>query len=141
MAYTELQKRYIAAVASAPHLDLWSKILRATPDDGEEKYHTHVVLNLRTYAGVTLDFSTVFTFADHPRVSTICAVHGNDLTSVDLGQKAEIHLAVYPSKVFTGVISDVGAMLLGDKQVIKSGLDIGQQIVSNALTLQNTVDQ
>jgi hypothetical protein len=130
MADTELQERYLAAVAAAPNLDLWSKILGATPDGWREKYCIHAALNLRTYAGVTLDFSDVFTLADHFRVWTICAAYENDLTSVDLGQKAEIRLAAYLSKVLTGVISDVGAMLLGGKHVIKSGLDIDQQVVS-----------
>jgi cobalt-zinc-cadmium efflux system membrane fusion protein len=34
-----------------------------------------------------------------------------------------------------------GDMLSGGTQEIKSGLDIGQQVVSNALTLQNAADQ
>jgi hypothetical protein len=32
-------------------------------------------------------------------------------------------------------------MLPGGMQEIKSGLSVGQQVVTNALTLQNTVDQ
>jgi hypothetical protein len=32
-------------------------------------------------------------------------------------------------------------MLPGGMQEVTSGIDIGQQVVSNALTLQNTVDQ
>ena len=34
-----------------------------------------------------------------------------------------------------------GDMLPGGMQEIKSGLSVGQQVVTNALTLQNTVDQ
>jgi hypothetical protein len=34
-----------------------------------------------------------------------------------------------------------GDMLPGGMQEIKSGLDIGEQLVSNALTLQNVADQ
>jgi hypothetical protein len=141
MADTELQELYLAAVASAPNLDFWSKMPGTTPDDSREKYRTHSAFNLCTYAGVTLDFSDVFTHADHSCVWTICAIYENDLISVDLDQKAEIRLAVYLSKVLTGVISYVEAMLLGGKRVIESGLDIGHQVVSNALTPLNTVDQ
>jgi hypothetical protein len=34
-----------------------------------------------------------------------------------------------------------GAMLPGDIQQIESGLEPGQRVVSNALILQNTVEQ
>jgi cobalt-zinc-cadmium efflux system membrane fusion protein len=41
----------------------------------------------------------------------ICDVYENDLSSVHLGQKADIRLTAYPDKVLTGVISDIGAVL------------------------------
>jgi hypothetical protein len=34
-----------------------------------------------------------------------------------------------------------GDMLPGGMQEIKTGIDVGQKVVANALTLQNTVDQ
>jgi hypothetical protein len=102
---------------------------------------TQLLIYAPTWADVTLDFSDVFTLADHSRVWTICAIYENDLISVDLDQKAEIRLAVCLRKVLTGVVSYVDAMLLGGKHVIKSGLDIGHQVVSNSLTPLNTVDQ
>jgi cobalt-zinc-cadmium efflux system membrane fusion protein len=161
--------------------------------------------------------STAFTIADLSHVWIVCDVYENDLASVHLGQKAEVRLAAYPDKVFSGVIGDIGAvldpsirtakvriqvdnpgmlmrvgmfatatfygkttqthlsvpatailhlhdrewvyvpasgqgafrrvgveggdMLPGGMQEIKSGLSVGQQVVTNALTLQNTVDQ
>jgi membrane fusion protein, heavy metal efflux system len=165
-----------------------------------------------TYAGS----ASAFTIADLSRVWVICDVFENDLASVHLGEKAQIHLTAYPDKTFTGTISDIGAVLdptirtakvrievdnpntimrvgmfatatffgkteqtrpsvpaaailhlhdrdsvyvpagdgkfrrvpvvAGDMlpngmQEIKSGLEVGQQVVANALTLQNTVDQ
>ncbi len=165
-----------------------------------------------TYAGS----SSAFTIADLSRVWIICDVYENDLASVHLGEKAQIHLTAYPDKTFTGTISDIGAvldptirtakvrievdnpgtimrvgmfatatffgqtkqthatvpsaailhlhdrdwvytpagsgnfrrvavvggdMVSGGMQEIKSGISVGQQVVSNALTLQNTVDQ
>jgi len=166
-----------------------------------------------TYGGT----STAFTIADLSHVWIVCDVYENDLASVHLGQKAEVRLAAYPDKVFSGVIGDIGAvldpsirtakvriqvdnpgmlmrvgmfatatfyskttqthlsvpatailhlhdrewvyvpasgqgafrrvgveggdMLPGGMQEIKSGLSVGQQVVTNALTLQNTVDQ
>jgi cobalt-zinc-cadmium efflux system membrane fusion protein len=166
-----------------------------------------------TYSGT----STAFTIADLSHVWIICDVYENDLASVHLGQKAEVRLAAYPDKAFSGVIGDIGAvldptirtakvriqvenpgmlmrvgmfatatfygkttqihlsvpatailhlhdrdwvyvptsgqgafrrvgveggdMLPGGMQEIKSGVSAGQQVVTNALTLQNTVDQ
>jgi cobalt-zinc-cadmium efflux system membrane fusion protein len=166
-----------------------------------------------TYGGT----STAFTIADLSHVWIVCDVYENDLANVHLGQKAEIRLAAYPAKVFSGVVSDIGAvldpamrsakvriqvgnpgmlmrvgmfatatfygkttqvhpavpatailhlhdrdwvfvpasgqgafrrvaveggdMLAGGLQEIKSGVSAGQQVVANALTLQNTVDQ
>jgi membrane fusion protein, heavy metal efflux system len=169
-------------------------------------------------AGVTFGGSaTAFTIADLSHVWIICDVYENDLSSVKLGQKADIRLAAYPDKVFTGTISDIGAVLdptirtakvrievenpntimrvgmfatatffsktdqirpsipasailhLHDRdwvyvpasgsgnfrrvavlggdmlpngmQEIKSGISVGQQVITNALTLQNAVDQ
>jgi cobalt-zinc-cadmium efflux system membrane fusion protein len=166
-----------------------------------------------TYGGT----ATAFTIADLSHVWIICDVYENDLPQVHLGQKAQIRLTAYPDRVFTGTISDIGAvldptirtakvrmevdnpgtimrvgmfatatlfgkndqtrpavpaaailhlhdrdfvyvpaqgtgnfkrvtvqggdMLPGGLQEIRSGIDVGQQVVSNALTLQNTVDQ
>ena len=165
-----------------------------------------------TYAGS----ANAFTIADLSHVWIICDVYENDLSSVHLGQKADIRLTAYPDKVLTGVISDIGAvldpqirtakvriqvdnpntlmrvgmfatatihgkteqthvqvpatavlhlhdrdwvyvptgnssfrrvsvrsgdMLPGNMQEIRSGINAGQQVVSNALALQNTADQ
>jgi cobalt-zinc-cadmium efflux system membrane fusion protein len=166
-----------------------------------------------TYGGT----SNAFTIADLSHVWIICDVYENDLATVHLGEKADIHLAAYPGKTFTGTIGDIGAvldptirtakvriqvdnpgmlmrvgmfatatfygkttqshpavpatailhlhdrdwvyvpasgsgnfrrvaveggdMLANGMQQIKSGIDVGQQVVANALTLQNTVDQ
>jgi cobalt-zinc-cadmium efflux system membrane fusion protein len=169
-------------------------------------------------AGVTYSGnSTAFTIADLSHVWIVCDVYENDLPTVRLGQKADIRLASYPATVFTGTISDIGAvldptirtakvrvqvenphmlmrvgmfanatfygrnqqehvkipadailhlhdrdwvyvptngsgnyrraaveagdMLPGGMQEILTGLMPGQQVVANALTLQNTVDQ
>lgn len=42
---------------------------------------------------------------------------------------------------FRRVAVDAGEMLPGGMQEIRSGINIGQQVVTNALTLQNAVDQ
>jgi len=168
-------------------------------------------------AGVTYSGSaTAFTIADMSHVWIICDVYENDLSSVHVGQSAEIRLNAYPDKVLKGTISDIGAildptirtgkvrvqlenpgelmrlgmfvtatfhgkkvqddtsvpaaailhlhdqdwvflplgggkfrrvgvvggaMLPGGLQEIKSGLQPGQQVVSNALELANSADQ
>lgn len=168
-------------------------------------------------AGVTYSgSSTAFTIADLSHVWVVCDVYENQLPQVRLGQKADIRLDPYPDRIFTGRISDIGAVLdpntrtakvrvevdnpgtvlrvgmfatarlysqtdqtftavpatavlhLHDRdwvfspegdgnfrrvsvesgtmlpdnlQEIRSGLNVGQQVARDALTLQNTVDQ
>src|ERR1700722_4444423 len=168
-------------------------------------------------AGVTYSGSAnAFTIADLSHVWIVCDVYENDLPTVHLGQKADIRLTAYPSRVLTGTISDIGAVLdpqirtakvriqvdnpdtlmrvgmfatatihgktlqthaqlpatavlhlhdrdwvyvpvgggsfrrvsvqggdtlRGNMLEILSGINVGQQVVANALTLQNTVDQ
>ena len=52
-----------------------------------------------------------FTISDLSYVWILCDVYENDLSTVHLGEKAEIRLNAYPDKVFTGVISNVGPVL------------------------------
>ena len=168
-------------------------------------------------AGVTYSGSAnAFVIADLSHVWIVCDVYENDLSTVHLGQKADIRLTAYPDRVLSGVISDIGAVLdpqirtakvriqvdnpgtlmrvgmfatatihgktlqahvqvpagavlhLHDRdwvyvpagdgkfrrvsvrggsslpnnmQEILSGIDVGQQVVSNVLALQNTADQ
>jgi cobalt-zinc-cadmium efflux system membrane fusion protein len=168
-------------------------------------------------AGVTFSGSAnAFTIADLSHVWIICDVYENDLSTVHLGQEADIRLNAYPDKVLKGTISDIGAvldpnirtakvriqvenpgdlmrigmfatatfhgkkpethtvvpasavlhlhdrdsvfvpvgdgkfrrvavqggaMLPGNLQEINSGLNPGQQVVSNALELENSADQ
>lgn len=52
-----------------------------------------------------------FTISDLSRVWILCDVLENDLASVRVGEKAEIRLNAYASKVLTGVIGNIGAVL------------------------------
>jgi cobalt-zinc-cadmium efflux system membrane fusion protein len=60
-----------------------------------------------TYAGS----GGSLTIADLSHVWVICDVYENDLASVRLGQKVQLHLSAFPGKVFSGTISDIGAQL------------------------------
>jgi cobalt-zinc-cadmium efflux system membrane fusion protein len=63
-------------------------------------------------AGVALSgTANAFTIADLSHVWIICDVYENDLSTVHLGQTADIRLNAYPDKVFTGTIGDIGAIL------------------------------
>jgi membrane fusion protein, heavy metal efflux system len=63
-------------------------------------------------AGVTLSGTpNAFTIADLSHVWIICDVYENDLSTVRLGQEADIRLNAYPDRVFKGSISDIGAIL------------------------------
>ncbi len=52
-----------------------------------------------------------FTISDLSYVWILCDVYENDLSTVHLGEKAEIRLNAYPDQVFTGVISNIGPVL------------------------------
>ena len=63
-------------------------------------------------AGVNLaGSSTAFTIADLSHVWILCDVFENDISKLQLGQEAQIHINAYPDKVLTGRISDVGPVL------------------------------
>ena len=49
--------------------------------------------------------------ADLTHVWVICDVYENDLSTIHLGQHADIRINAYPGKVFSGTISDIGAVL------------------------------
>ena len=156
-----------------------------------------------------------FTISDLSHIWVICDVYENDMSFVQLGEYADIHLNAYPERVFKGHISYIapimdpnirtakvrlelanpglmrigmfvtatfhgkkpekhamvpapailhlhdrewvyvptggnqfrrvavtaGDMLPGNMQEIISGIEPGQQVVSNALQLQNTAEQ
>jgi cobalt-zinc-cadmium efflux system membrane fusion protein len=167
-------------------------------------------------AGVAgLSSPNPFTISDLSNVWILCDVYENDVSSVHVGETAEIRLNAYPGRIFTGRISNVspvldpslrtakvrievrnpglmrvgmfvtatfhgqkketrasvlasailhlhdrdwiyvpagdrkfrrvevvaGSSLPNNMQEIVSGIQPGQQVVSNALVLQNTVEQ
>ncbi len=69
--------------------------------------------NVTNAAGVkSLDNSpNLLTISDLSRVWIVCDVYENDLSTVRVGDSADIHLAAYPDKVLTGRISNIGAIL------------------------------
>jgi cobalt-zinc-cadmium efflux system membrane fusion protein len=62
-------------------------------------------------AGVQSLSTNPFTISDLTYVWVLCDVYENDLSNVQLGEKADIRLNAYPSQMFTGVISNVGRVL------------------------------
>jgi cobalt-zinc-cadmium efflux system membrane fusion protein len=52
-----------------------------------------------------------FTISDLSQVWVVCDVYENDLARVRLGDTAEIRLKAYPDQVFSGRISNIGAIL------------------------------
>ena len=52
-----------------------------------------------------------FTISDLSTVWVVCDVYENDLAGVHIGDTAEISLNAYPGRVFTGRVSNIGAML------------------------------
>jgi cobalt-zinc-cadmium efflux system membrane fusion protein len=63
-------------------------------------------------AGVQgLSAANPFTISDLSDVWILCDVYENDLAAVHLGETADIRLNAYPDHVFTGTISNIGAVL------------------------------
>ncbi|MGA2418623.1 MAG: efflux RND transporter periplasmic adaptor subunit [Candidatus Acidiferrum sp.] len=52
-----------------------------------------------------------FTISDLSSVWILCDVYENELPNVHVGETADIRLAAYPDKAFTGTISNIGAVL------------------------------
>ena len=55
--------------------------------------------------------SNPFTISDLSHVWVVCDVYENDLANVHSGDTVEIRLNAYPSQVFHGRISNIGAIL------------------------------
>ena len=64
------------------------------------------------------------TISDLTYVWILCDVYENDLSSVHLGQNADIRLNAYPDKNFTGVISNVGPILDPNIRTAKVRLEV-----------------
>jgi membrane fusion protein, heavy metal efflux system len=63
-------------------------------------------------AGVNLSgSSTAFTIADLSEVWVLCDVYENDLSQIQLGDSAQIHINAYPDRVLKGRVSDIGPVL------------------------------
>jgi cobalt-zinc-cadmium efflux system membrane fusion protein len=52
-----------------------------------------------------------FTISDLSATWIVCDVYENDLASVQLGDSAQITLNAYPDRMFTGKVSNIGAIL------------------------------
>ncbi len=52
-----------------------------------------------------------FTISDLTFVWILCDVYENDLSTVRVGDKADIRLNAYPDRTFTGTISNIGSVL------------------------------
>ena len=62
-------------------------------------------------AGVQGLGTAPFTVSDLSTVWVVCDVYENDLANVHMGDIAEISLNAYPDRVFTGRVSNIGAVL------------------------------
>jgi cobalt-zinc-cadmium efflux system membrane fusion protein len=65
-----------------------------------------------------------FTISDLTYVWILCDVYENDLSSVRLGENADIRLNAYPDKNFSGVISNVGPVLDPNMRTAKVRLEV-----------------
>jgi membrane fusion protein, heavy metal efflux system len=65
-----------------------------------------------------------FTISDLSHVWILCDVFENDLSSVHLGQNADIRLNAYPDKNFAGVISNIGPILDPNIRTAKIRLEV-----------------
>ncbi len=59
----------------------------------------------------SLSSANPFTISDLSNIWILCDVYENDLASVRLGETADITVSAYPGRVFSGRISNIGAIL------------------------------
>ena len=65
-----------------------------------------------------------FTISDLSYVWILCDVYENDLSSVHLGEKADIRLNAYPDQTFTGVIGNIGPVLDANLRTAKVRIEV-----------------
>jgi cobalt-zinc-cadmium efflux system membrane fusion protein len=65
-----------------------------------------------------------FTISDLTYVWILCDVYENDLSSVHLGERADIRFNAYPNLAFTGVISNVGPVLDPNMRTAKVRIEV-----------------
>ncbi len=65
-----------------------------------------------------------FTISDLSRVWIICDVYENDLPTVRLGDKADVHLNAYPGQTFTGTIGNVSPVLDPNLRTAKVRIEV-----------------
>jgi|SRR5579863_923653 len=65
-----------------------------------------------------------FTISDLGSVWIVCDVFENDLSTVHLGEKADIVLKAYPDKVFTGTVSNLGPVLDPNLRTAKVRIEV-----------------
>ncbi len=97
------------------------RILGVDPSHPSDTVHVYapiagVVINQNTtaagVAGASLAGITgSITIADLAHVWVVCDVYENDLSSVHLGEQAQIRLDAFPNQPRTGTISDIGSIL------------------------------
>jgi membrane fusion protein, heavy metal efflux system len=87
------------------------------------------LMRVGMFATASLHGKTLQNYAEVP-ASAVLHLHDRDWVYVQAGEGS-----------FRRVAVEGGDMLPGNMQQIRSGIDVGQQVVSNALALQNTVDQ
>lgn len=76
-------------------------------------------------AGVSgLGSPNPFIISDLSYVWILCDVYENDLSTVNLGEKAEIRLNAYPDQVFTGDISNIGPVLDANIRTAKVRIEV-----------------
>lgn len=82
--------------------------------------------NVTAAAGVkTLDNSpNLFTIADLSTVWIVCDVFENDMSTIRMGEYADIHLAAYPDRVLKGRISNIGSILDPNIRTAKVRLEV-----------------
>jgi len=66
-----------------------------------------------------------FTISDLSTIWIVCDVYENDLSSVRLGDSAEISLNAYPDRMFEGKVSNIGAILDPTIRTGKVRIEVG----------------
>jgi len=76
-------------------------------------------------AGVQSLSVNPFTITDMSSVWIICDVYENDMPNVRIGDTAEVRLNAYPDRVFTGMVSNIGAVLDPNIRTAKVRIEVG----------------
>lgn len=66
----------------------------------------------------------LFTISDLKTVWVMANVYEQDIDKIKLGEQVDVHVLAYPSRIFSGIISNINSVVDKDAKVLKARIEI-----------------